>query len=340
MGKTKLAICIEDEEYEARFVKCVMNHYKDSYEIHVFHSINEAMQEQKFHVIIAGDGNDFEELKVKNSILFVLQENGVETAPSEKENIFFVEKYQAVYKIMEELEKQVTQKDSESLGQTGSGKMQMTGVFSVAKESMQIPFTTLLAEILGEKERVLVIDIQPYSGFATDLDWDEETLGMEDLMAVAITGNFTSHRLAASIGHEQKWDFIYPVKNTQCLAETQGEIYLKMIQILQKERGYEKIIINFGGVFPGMLEFMEQCQQIYFLTERKEETSWREAHFFYDIKNQGKAHILQKFCQMEVPVSLVKERSWRQLAKNWLWSALGDRLREINWMENEDGAYM
>lgn len=342
MDKTKLAICIEDEEYEARFVKCVMNHYKESYEIHVFSSINEVVQEQKreFQVIITGDGNELREKTVENYLLFVLQECVVETNPSSKENVFYIEKYQEVYKIMEELEKVVSQRHAQKGGRAGSRQTQLIGVFSLVKESLQMPFTALLAEILGERNRVLVIDIQSFSGFATELEGDEEALGMEDLMAVATTGNYTSNRLAASIGREQKWDFIYPAKNTQCLVEADGTLYQKILEILEKERGYDQVIINFGAVFPGVVEFMTQCQQMYFLTERKEERNWREENFFRELGLQGREDFLQKILWIEEPVLLVKNRTWRQLAKSWLWSELGDKLREINWMENGNGAYM
>lgn len=344
MDKTKLAICMEDEEYEARFVKCVMNHYKESYEIHIVDDIEKIAEEQKreFHVIVTGDdsGNTF--CDGEAMVRLVLQENAIEHVPDSEDNVFYTEKYQEVYKIMEVLEQAVVQQSSQKIYQVGRTTTQLIGVFSLEKEGMQIPFTALLAEILGDRNRVLVIDLQPFSGFSVELDTEENALGMEDLMTIATTENYTSNRLAASIGHEQKWDYVYPVRNVQCLAEANVELYRKIIEILQKERGYEQVILNFGAVFPGVGELMEDCQQFYVLTERKEESSWREENFLHEMRCRGKEGFLQKFTWMEIQARFVKERSWRQLAKSWLWSELGDQLRERNWMEsgNSNGAYM
>lgn len=336
MDKTKLAICIEDEEYEARFVKCVMNHYKQSYEIHVVNSIREIAEGHRgrFNVVITGDGKGLDLFSLEECILFVLQEDVIVEDSSSGENIFYTEKFQEVYKIMEELEKSVNQRFFQRIGRVGSKDIQMIGVFSLGKEEMQIPFTALLAEILGEKSSVLVIDMQPYSGFQIELEVEEDALGMEDVMTVATTEIYTNRRLAASIGHEQKWDFIYPAKNAECLGEANRVLYKKMIHILQKEREYEQVILNFGAVFSGMTELMDDCQHFYFLTEKKEERNWREKAFFDEMRGRGKESFLQKIIWMDIPVHFTKERSWRQLTRSWLWSELGDKLREMNWMEN------
>lgn len=339
MNKTKLAICIEDEEYKTRFVKCIMKHYKDSYEIHVMHCLKELEEEQKnkFDVIITGDGKDICQDILQNYAVLILKEHVSEKEVSLKEKIIYVEKYQEVYKIMQELEKVVTQNSFQKTSVIGEKETQIIGVFSLEKESMQMPFTALLAEILGETNSVLVIDIQPYSGFALEIDVESDALGMEDMMSIAATESYTNNRLSASIGCEPKWDFIYPVKNMECLTEANGELYQKMICILQKERSYSHIIINFGAAFSGMTEFMEYCQLFYFLTERKEVWSWREKTFFAELQQRGKDDFLRRLIQMEIPAGFGKDTSWRQLSKNWLWGELGDTLRKMHWSGMEHG---
>ena len=69
--------------------------------------------------------------------------------------------------------------------------------------------------------------------------------------------------MAGSIGHEQRWDFIYPVKNVSCLAEASGELYQKILDLIQTKKGYNRVIINLGSICSGMIEFMEKCQKIY-----------------------------------------------------------------------------
>lgn len=346
MDKTKIAICIGDAEYETRFVKCVMNHYKDSYEIHVFRDIlsikqkkeEEGGQRKKFHIVVTDEKETDSFCNLEETVYLVLQEYAagqkeIQLEKNVQEHVFYTEKYQEVYKIMEVLEQIIAQNSAHKMCYAEDTNTQLIGVFSMEKESMQMPFTALLAEVLGDRNRVLVFDLQPFSGFSTEINVEENALGMEDLMAVAMTEVYTGNRLAASIGHEQKWDYVFPVRNVQCLAEVDVEVYRKMVRILQKERGYQYVILNFGATFSGMLELMEDCRFVYFLTEGKEEYSWREASFFQELRQYKKEEVLHRLIRTEVPVQILKEKTWRNLAKVWLWGELGDHIRELNWVE-------
>lgn len=342
MDKVKLMICIKDEEYESRFVKCVMNHYKELYEIHVFDHMSEFIENRKKKkgIFITGDGNDMDLFSAEEgSLLFVLQENMKEYMENTDKGIFVLAKYQEVYKVMEQIEKA----SKEILAGEGSMPLKETewiGVFSLEYEVLQIPFSALLGEILGEKNRVLMIDLQPYSGFITELEAGMDVLGMEDLMTVAATGNYTNHRLLSSLGHEQKWDYIFPVKNVQCLTEIDAEQYKRMIHILQTERGYEKIILNFGAGFSGVTEFMEDCNQFYFLTGKKKEHNWREQDFFTKMRILNGDSFFHKIIWMEMPAGSIRGKTWRMLVKEWLWGELGDQIRELYWLECADESDM
>lgn len=341
MDKIKLTICIEDEEYEERFVKCVLKHYKESYEIHVFDCISEMIKsiEEMDGIIITGDGEWFHQCSFEGQekILFVLKEEMNKEKECFQKGIIFTEKYQEVYKIMEQVEKMTANDFISKVPFMDHKKIQWIGVFSLESEILQIPFTALLAEILGEKKPVLVMDMQPYSGFSTEMEIGEDAFSMEDLMTIASTGVYTKNRLISSIGHEQKWDYVYPIKNVQCLTEADAAQYRQMISIIQKERGYEQIIINFGAVFPGVADLMSSCDAIYFLTGKRDDKNWREQDFFTRMGIFHGDDFFKKLIWMEIPASSIRGKTWRMLVKEWLWDDIGDKLREINWMEKEDG---
>ena len=340
MEKTKLAICIEDQEYKERFVRCVLKHYKELFEIHVVNQLCELEKEshEKFGAVILGDTHgkelDFSEVYV----CLVLYEDRKEIL-STNENIYYTEKYQEVYKIVEELQKVVCKKRNISYQYEERNLVQRIGVFSLSKEVMQLPFSALLAEVLGENKRVLMVDLQSFSGLVTEVE-AEGALGMEDLISLATREQYTANRLSASIGYEQKWEYIYPVKNATCLSEVGIETYEKMLQILEREQAYTYEIINFGSMFLGMIELMESCQEIYMLTEKKDERNYRERHFLEEMNLRGKSGLLKKIIWIEIPTSFVKNSSWKQLSKQWLWSSLGDILRERYWMEYANGTDM
>ena len=93
-------------------------------------------------------------------------------------------------------------------------------------------------------------------------------------------------------------------------------------------------------MFAGMLELMESCNQFHMLTERKEEKNYREQAFIKELRCRGKDFLLQKIIWTEIPAEIIREISWEQLFKHWLWGTMGDSLRERYWMNGRDGTDM
>lgn len=342
MKKVKIVVNMEDAEYQSRFVKCMMNHYKDRYEFHVVDDIKEIVDSQndeKNTVIISDRNNLSEDLCKKGKWLF-LQEEIQEEILSENDSFQYTFKYQEVYKIVEKIDWMTEKPMGKDFGKKGIKESFLIGVFSLEKEVLQLPFSVLLAETYGDRGAVLLMDLQPFSGFGFGQMERDTPFGLEDLISVASTEVYTSNRLMASIGHEQKWDYIFPAKNTSCLAEAGSEIYQKIIRILFSEKGYEYVIVNFGAAFSGMYEFMEQCKEFYILKARGDSCSWRENAFLEELKRQGKEEFLRKIKWIEMPREGIRENSWQQLAKSWLWSELGDQVREQNWMVNKNAEYI
>lgn len=330
---------MKDEEYRERFTKCVMAHYKNNYEIYVMDDIDDVWDKKiSYDIVLIDEGVKLNKENGKEQIVFLLTK---EDAPTDdnvcsEDKIFCTEKFQEVYKIIEKIEKVMTKKGMKKNGRNKKANAELLGVFSLEKEKMQIPFTALLGEILGERNKVLVVDLQPFSGMSMEVEIDD-VLGMEDMLSVSMTENYTKSRLSGSIGHEAKWDFIYPVKNSSCLMEANSQIYEKMIEIVEKELGYEQIILNFGSAFSGMEDLMEKCEQFYILTDQKEDHSWRESAFLTELRELGKERFLEQIIWIEIHPEFIKEHSWKQLERSWLWSHLGDQIRKISWVEKKDG---
>lgn len=336
MEKVKIAICMKENEYKKRFVKCVMGHYKESYEIYVIDEIAHALKESKFDLILTDDEQNIHMVAQTDQMLLLLLEQEYAIDGGLEDFVFCTEKYQEVYKIMDKA-KEVTEKKREfCIPQKRDASTQLIGVFSLERESLQFPFSVLLAEILGETKRVLIADIQPFSGMSVELEV-ADVLGMEDMISIATTENYTISRLNGSIGHEQKWDFIYPVKNSSCLAESNEKLYQKMFQILEKEKGYECIIVNFGTIFSGMSNLMSACTSVYFLSKKGKVHTPREETFLSELKNQGKERLIQKLIWIELQEAWTRGNTAKDMAKEWLWGELGDYVRKRNWVEKEDG---
>lgn len=330
MNKRKLAICMRDLEYQARFVNCFMNHYKHQYEVHVFTNQEELKLASplEFAVIIIGEYNTDEiaDFVERGEIILVLTENKQEKRDKEHfENLYFSEKYQEVYKIAEFLSQLIEEKTEGQNWSNRSTSCKWTGIYSLSKTAYQLPFSSLLARIYGENERILLLDLQSYSGLR--LCKEDDHMGLEDLLSIATIGSYSKGRILECIGHEANWNYVYPVKNSQCLMEGSLELYERIKDTLEKELGYERIIVNFGVMFSGEIDMMERCDNVYLLCEKEEQNSWREEAFLKEQRESGKEELCKKIQKIEVPRIALVDGHWEEIAEKWYWSSFGETIR-------------
>jgi len=342
MNKTKLAICMKDLEYQERFVNCFMNHYNHQYELHVFTSQDslERINPAEYAVIITGEYSTEELAKFveRGEKILNLIENFEGEKDGSVDGIICTEKYQEVYKIAEILERLIAEQATKSRG-TQENRCECIGVYSLNQETYQMPFVALLGKTLGEQQRVLVLDLQSYSGLSVVAE-GIATMGLEDLLSAITTGNYSRSRILECIRHEEIWDYVSSVQNNQCLSEGTNLLYESMIELLVQEFGYQKIIINFGSAFIGQLELMQQCQSIYLLCSKDVEATWREENFRDEVLRQGKEDLLQRIRRIEIPSISNRETSWRTLVEKWSWGPLGELLRQEAERKQKHGAAM
>lgn len=341
MDRVKLAICMKDLEYQARFVNCLMNHYKHLYEVHVFTNLEDLKMSKplEYSAIITGEYTteemtDFVEGGEK---LLCLTEEVFGDENHTSKDVIFTSKYQEVYKITEILQRLTAEAASSQRRCEKETDSKWIGIYSLSNEKYQIPLGVLLAEICGEEERVLLLDLQAHSGLMEE-NMDVPYMGLEDLLSVATTGNYRKSRILECIGHGSNWDYVYPVKNTECLVEGSWELYKDLLKMLEKELDYHRFIINFGTVFSGQLEMMEHCDSIYLLYEKETGDNWREEAFFHEIQRREHTQLLQKIKRLHVPSVSSIGGSWKTVLEKWRWSFLGESLRQMISEERKHGA--
>ena len=171
MKKTKLAICMKDLEYQKRFVNCFMNHYKHQYELHVFTNLEQlsSVDSLEYAVIITGEynTNEIADFVERGKILLILAENLSETEDNQEKDFVYTEKYQEVYKIADVIERLVAESGYACAVRYPDTSCEYMGIYSLTQEQYQIPFAVLLGELYGTKQKVLILDLQSYSGIGS-----------------------------------------------------------------------------------------------------------------------------------------------------------------------------
>lgn len=318
--KIKLAICLEDGIYQERFVKCLMKHYTERYELHVFKTLPELLEEGV---------SQFGGFILENCDLLELgwEEERIQKALLLKEE----NKYQEVYRIMETLENLLSDQGIH-LSVERRIKPQMIGVCSLTLPALQLPFTMTLNEILGERRKTIFLDLQEFSGFFQDGE-----LGLEDVMTMAATGNFVRGRVMSAIGHMQMWDYIFPLKNSRCLLEGSREMFQSLVEYLVSELGYEAIVINLGQIAMNLEGVSSICDQLFELYPKGNIGNRREQRLFEELERKGEQNVLHRIQRIEIPAVSSADEDWRKLSEQWKWGSIGNMLRKIVWEEQALG---
>lgn len=344
MNKVKLALCIGDHEYQKRFVSCLMKHYQNQIELHVFADWEQRTERgENYDLCVLEDCQEVlnkENRTGTEPILYLCETeemNSENYMTAQERGVHFVEKYQEVNRIVEEILTHISD-EVRKVQETGTIpiKTRIVAVYSLSENEFQLPFSVTLASILGEGESVLLIDLQENSGFSQVMG-EEGTLGLEELFVMAESGTYSKNRIASCIGHRNGMDFIYPVENTECLCEAAGKTYMKVLSMISAEREYDVLILNLGARFSGFVEVLNHCIEIYMIQKKGGLYQWREYEFMEELERRGSPDIKERIIPIEMPLITFPVTSFERLVEQWKWNEFGDLIRRMVPQENCHG---
>ncbi len=330
MHRVKIAVCMEDREYRNRFVSCLMKHYQNRVELHVFDGPEEILAEKNttYEIYL---------LSAEDSMISLLQQNRrfpilcLQANPSEAaeqtEGMICVEKYQSVEKIMEEVFSHIAVTE-EKEPMYSAGQSDMIAVYSLSDSEEQLPFAMTLGAVLAERRRVLLVDFQESSGFSLLMD-EPGSMGLDDLLLMAETGSFRRGRMEACIGHRDGMDYIYPIGCVESLYEVGESGYRKLFLLLSQEMNYDTVILNLGMRFPGFLEVMDLCSSVYLLRRKGGLGQWRETEFQAELTARGYQALGARIQPVELPSSVHPAVSLERMTEGWKWNELGNLIRRL-----------
>lgn len=336
MVKIRVGICIEDEEYQNRFVSCLMNRYRSQLELYIYTGYDQLMlsENMALNVVIASNcvntRRELGEITSKFGVMIVyltdFEEEQLDFGDIEGE-VMVLEKYQEVNNIVEEILRNIGNeiREVQECGRIRA-KTRVAAVYSLSENEYQLPFSVTLGSILSEKEKVLVLDFQENSGFSQLISRGENP-GLEELLIMAESGKYSAGRMASCIGHLDGMDFAYPITSSECLCELNAALCLKLIQMIGQEMNYDIILINLGARFQGFFEVLNRSQELYLMQKRGGLCQWREMEFISELKKSGYSNIEERIIKVEIPILSNPVTSCERLIEQWRWNEFGDLIR-------------
>lgn len=333
MKRVRLGLCIGDPEYGNRFTSCLMNHYRDELELHIYTEAEKLIEAGDcFDAVLFSDCQGQLDVKGIAVPVIYLGDEQEDVGKITEGGVCLVDKYQEVNKIVDEILKQIGE-EIKNVKESGClQKMpQILAVYSLAENEYQLPFAVTLASILSEKDKVLLLDLQENSGLSQlmDCDSDDTAMGTEELFLMAESGTYTKGRMVSCIGHLDKTDVAYPVCNTECLCEVQNETYQKLFHMLAKEMDYDTIILNMGSRFVGFFELLGGCREIYLMKSRGGLGQWREKEFSAELERHKAVNWKESLREIQIPLVASPMVSCERLVEQWKWNEFGDSIRQM-----------
>lgn len=332
MQKIRLALLIGDADYKNRLSGHLLLREKDRFEVHIFSDAAQLEADQKeYDIVLCSDCMEEAFVLAKSRIepfLYLTDPENEDMQEAYLERMHVIEKYQNVNAIVDEILRDV----GNEIRQVRQGgevlrKTRVIAVYSLAENEYQLPFLVTLASVLGEENRVLILDLQENSGFL-HLPLQPPEGGMEEVLAMAESGKYSRRRLLSCIGHLDHADYIYPAENTECLCEANSGMYLRLLQMLGEELDYSVILLNMGSRFNGFFEILNQCQNIYLMSKSGGLCQWREYEFTEEAAKRGYAQITERITKVEIPITTVPTNCER-IVEQWKWNELGDMIRRM-----------
>lgn len=333
MQKVRVAVCIGDKEYASRFANCLLGHYHNQFELHIFEELSRLAEEKSsYDVLLCGDYADrLPQLTADRAepIVYLWDREEMGEYEAKEERVFLVEKYQEVNRIVDEVLKHIGDEVRSVHGKEGKNPgSRILGVYSLSENEYQLPFVVTMGSILSDRERVLIVDLQENSGFS-QLAERGEALGLEEVLVMAESQKVIKNRLLSCIGHLDYLDFIFPAENTQVLCEADADLYRNMFLMLSRELDYDVILVNFGVRFIGFFETLKQCSKLYFMQKNGGPGQWREKEFLKELEERGDFELLEKMVRVDLPQMPIVTVSCERLVEQWKWNEFGDVIRRI-----------
>ncbi len=331
MQKMKLAICMEDAEYQARFTNYVFGHYKEQFELHGYQSMPQFAEYagERGEQILLTDAWEEGKIPGWGKPVLYLTEDAAGEQEEQDHQIRRIEKYQDAGKIVESILKSVDDRIYEVTGNHMPSLNQKTlAVYSLAETEYQLPFVLTLASILGESQRTLVLDLQENSGLQ-QMFGEGENQGLEELMVMAKGGKFSKNRLLSCICRREDWDYVYPAVDTECICSMESESYFKILELICSEMNYDVILVNLGTRFSGFFEVLKQSRAVFFLEGQSGLAKAREHEFERELDRNLWRDAAEKMIKMEIPFRPAQVIPCERLVDEWKWNEFGDRIRRL-----------
>lgn len=292
-----LVICDQEKQYAKNLLQIFSEKQEEGLQLYLFYTLEElqrfAGQKPIDLLLIAGEYSRQQRETIPAKTRYVLLRNR-EQLPEGECGIF---RYQSAEAIWTQIISQTDDQAKSPTILTEKTKGRLIGVYSPIHRIGKTRFAVGLGKKLAEKEPVLYLNLEEYSG--EDLYFTEKpTTHLGDLLYYQRQEKENlGIRVSTMAMQMEQLDYIYPMPYLQDLKAVKREEWLELLERICQECIYGKIILDIGDSIDGLFEVLKFCDVIYTPYIEEPISLAKMKQYTENLRKTGMEEILEKTVQ-------------------------------------------
>lgn len=346
MSKLAVAVCDTDDGYRDRFVTYLVEHKSREMTVHAFSAQElflDAAEGRRFDIAILGKGFEEAEGTVRAlgiPVLFiqetmperVAESSGYQAGPPDDQAMeygtcAYAFRYQPMEAVWHEIQTLAGGKKRETaeMGTLMEG-IEVIGVYSPIRHEMQMPFATVLSEMLSENRKVLYVNLMEHSGFLELFQLAGE-YDFGDIILRLRNKRLHPEAFLRSVYGIDRMYYIPPFVNPENLHDFSMEDYLSFLAFLEEQTDFDTVLFDFGEGLSRFAEMLEHCTTIYCPVKTGFFFECQMNHFLEYLDVEAGAEFRERLHVVNLPFSAKRIRGGGDVRRQLLWSEFGDYVR-------------
>lgn len=316
-----LVICDQEQQYAKNLLQMFSRQKEAMVQLYLFHTLEELIhfsRQKKIHILLIGEEYPVQKREqIPAEDRFVLVKGGRDDLTEDETGIY---RYQCADEIwrqivlhaaeegtckrrMEagdtaiEVSEERTEHPAHPVTQT---KGELIGVYSPIHRIGKTRFALELGKKLAEKEPVIYLNLEEYSG--SNYYFPEQTgQNLGDLLYYVRQekGNL-GLRISMMAGQDGNLDYILPMPYAQDLQAVKTEEWLRLFGQILDQCIYEKVILDLGDSIDGLFEILRNCSVIYTPYIEEEAACAKLSQYVDNLRRTGLEEVLEKTIQKKM----------------------------------------
>lgn len=200
----------------------------------------------------------------------------------------------------------IEKSESETVKRTGKkageerSKGEIIGIYSPVHRIGKTRFAIELGKEMAKKGPVLYLNLEEYAGGNYYFrDQSGQTLADVLYYARQENGNL-GLRISMAVGQAEELDYILPVPCIQDLKGVSGKEWVELLEQIQSQCIYTKIILDLGDSVDGLFQILEKCHTIYTPYIEEGPAHAKMNQYAENLRKTGREGILEKTIQKKM----------------------------------------